>query len=97
MEMKLSMANILAAEVKDDRPTLLEVKHALDLIVKHCEDVTLNYCVNYAKYAIHMIVNGHSEKDLKRQILYVDNNYEDWTGQDARLSKSILKKFADIE
>ena len=87
----------LAMKMEDQKPSLLEVKHALDLIVKHQEDVTLNYCVNYAKYAIHMIVNGFPKKELIYQIQYVDNNYKDWTGEDAQTSKSILKKFAGVE
>ena len=79
------------------KPTLMEVRDALKLILKHKEDVTLNYCVNYARYALVMLIKGAPEKELRHQILYVDNNYEDWSCPDAFKAKRILKAFAGIE
>jgi len=84
-------------EKMDQKAVLKEVMDALLLIIKHCEDVTLNYCVNYAKYAIVMIVEGHSIEDIHHQVCYVVNNFDDWTGRDAQTSKSILNKFANVK
>jgi group I intron endonuclease len=66
----------------------LEVKEALRKLLDHQNAPALNYAVNYAKAALSM--QGY---ELYVQVLYVQNNLDDWSGKTAKAVKNVLRRF----
>ena len=97
--MNMTVGDVLKAkgEFFIDRPTKLDVKSALMLIVDNREAKALNYCVNYAKYGIELVDNDFPIDELKTQLLYVLNNMTHWRGDTAKAVRVTLKKFAGVK
>ncbi len=55
--------------------TIMTVTEALQLIERNSHIPALNYCINYAHYALQL---NQTTKDFKVQLLYVLNNMIQW-------------------
>ena len=57
-------------------------------VIDHKNDLALNWCVNYAIAGLTMV----GEDYIHCQALYVLSNMEDWTGDVADETKTLLKE-----
>jgi len=65
-----------------------QVHEACATIVANRDKKALNYAVNYAQLARHMV--GH---ELYVQILYVLSNIQYWRGGESKATRDVLKQY----
>lgn len=71
-----------------------KVKKALQTIIDHQDEPSLNFAVNYAKYGRFANLN---EDDLRTQCLYVLGNITRWRGPVAKEVRMILKAYCGVK
>ena len=76
------------------RPDVEQVYYILNKIMTIPNKGYITYAKSYAHAAIYMQMRG---RDLEIQVLYVLNNLAQWTGEEARESKKMLKAFAGVK
>ena len=64
----------------------MSFQECCDAIIKHSNEPSLNYAVNYAKVGRNMIGD-----EARVQALYILNNMSRWRGDDAKRVREALK------
>jgi len=76
--------------------TRMTVKEALELIVADQDCPALNYCVNYAKYALGLSASGQLA-ELRLQLLYTVSNITHWrAGKNVKATKEQIKECREV-
>ena len=78
----------------------MTITEALQLIIKNQHVPALNYCVEYAKYALLIKQPTKITQEFKTQLMYVLNNMTRWrqckasttTAAEIRECRAVLKK-----
>mgnify|MGYP001565151008 CR=1 FL=1 len=80
--------------VTKTKPTLDEVRQALRKVMEAPDTGFTAYAQTYALAALqmHMV-----DEEMRVQLLYVLNNLQQWRGEEARQTKSILKAYAKVK
>jgi|GEM_PF-2106185 len=81
----------------EEKETIMTVTEALQLIIKNEHVPALNYCINYAHYALQL---NQTTRDFRVQLLYVLNNMSQWrqckasttTAAEIKECRAVLKK-----
>ncbi len=66
----------------------MTIKEALQKIIDHQEEPSLNWAVNYAKAGLTM-----EGEELRVQLLYVSSNISRWRGDLAKEVRATIKEF----
>lgn len=76
----------------------MTITEAIQMIVDDCNCPSVNYAVNYAKVALHMLSYGMEDtKQFKVQCLYIQGNISNWrAGANSKFTKEQIKEARSV-
>lgn len=93
----LTLGALLDARSKSHRPSIEEVKQALEIILDDTASYTtsLKWAIDYTRHGWRLAYfNDVGEEALKTQCLYILNNITHWRHPAAKIVRQILKAYS---